>query len=145
MKKKKSINLTELDQLLKNSNNVTVIDVRSEEEYKEKHIPFAVNFPIGQIETKKVDLDLKKTIITVCGNGGGRSERAANFIKENYGAEAFFLEEGTFGWIKNAQEIKIKNTSLIQKIIQKGHLANDTENEKLKKHYDRMDGITGTN
>lgn len=43
MKKKKSINLTGLDQLLKADSSIIVIDVRSEEEYKEKHIPFAIN------------------------------------------------------------------------------------------------------
>jgi len=100
MEKRKSINLAELNGLLK-SIGVTVIDVRSEEEFKEKHIPFAINYPIGKIEAKKSDFDLRKPIVTVCGNGGGRSERAANFIFENYGVETFFLEEGTFGWVKN--------------------------------------------
>ena len=133
MEKKKSINLVELNQLLKSANGITVIDVRSEEEYKETHIPFAINLPIEKIEAKKTNLDLRKKIITVCGNGGGRSERVANFIRENYSAEVFFLEEGTFGWVENENKIAIKNIPAIQKLIQKGHLPNDTEDEKIKK------------
>jgi len=133
MEKKRSISLKELDQLLKGPGGVTVIDVRSEEEYKEKHIPFAVNMPIGKIETKNVALDLGKPIVTVCGNGGGRSDRAAEFIRQNFKAEAYFLEEGTFGWTKHQAEIEVKKLSLVQTLLQKGHLPGDTEDEKLKK------------
>jgi len=128
-----SINLSELNQLLKSTNGVTVIDVRSEEEFKGKHIPFAVNFPIGKIETKSAVFDLNKPIVTVCGNGGGRSERAAGLIRGNYGADAVFLEEGTFGWIKNNHEINVENKTFIQKLIERGHLPEDSEDVKLKK------------
>jgi serine phosphatase RsbU (regulator of sigma subunit)/rhodanese-related sulfurtransferase len=129
----KSISLAELDQLLKNGNNISVIDVRSEEEYKEKHIPFAINLPIAKLESGKIDPEFKKTIVTVCGNGGGRSERAADFIKENYGSETFFLDKGTFGWLENENKNAAKKITFIQNLIQKGHLPGDTEDEKLKK------------
>jgi rhodanese-related sulfurtransferase len=100
MEKKKSINLAELNQLL-NSNGVTVIDVRSEEEYKEKHIPGAINIPVESIESELPGIDLRKVIITACGKGGGRSERAAKQIRENHSSEVYFLEGGTFGWFEN--------------------------------------------
>ncbi len=133
MEKMKSINLAQLNKLLKSPKGATVIDVRSAEEYKEKHIPFAVNFPIGQIEAKKVDFDLNKPIVTVCGNGGGRSERAANFISENYHTEVFFLEDGTFGWLENENKIQFKEISAFERLAQRGHLPDDSEDEKLKK------------
>lgn len=109
MEKKKSIDLIELNRLLKSGDGVIVIDVRSEEEYKEKHIPFAINISTEKIESKKTNFDLNKTIVTVCGSGGGRSDRAANFIRENYNIEAYFLEEGTFGWIENENKSNVKN------------------------------------
>jgi serine phosphatase RsbU (regulator of sigma subunit)/rhodanese-related sulfurtransferase len=133
MENKKSLNLAQLDQLLTSSNGATLIDVRSEEEYKEKHIPFAINLPIGNLESGKTVFDLRKPIVTVCGTGGGRSDRAANFIRENYNVEAYFLEEGTFGWIKKEKEIAGKNKSLFEKILQRVHLSSDTEDEKIKK------------
>lgn len=101
MENKKSINRAELNQLLKGLKGITVVDIRSEDEYNEKHISFAINIPVEQLEARKHNLDLRNTIITVCGKGGGRSEKAANFILENYIAEVFFLEGGTFGWFEN--------------------------------------------
>jgi serine phosphatase RsbU (regulator of sigma subunit)/rhodanese-related sulfurtransferase len=133
MEKKRSIDLAELNQLLKHPGGITVIDVRSAEEYKEKHIPFAVNLTIEKIQDGKTNLDLTKPIITVCGSGGGRSDRAADFIREVYKSEAYFLEEGTFGWVKQEKEISGKNRSLLQKIVERGHLPTDTEDEKIKK------------
>ncbi len=130
---KKSINPTELNSLLKSSTALIVVDVRSEEEYKGQHIPFSINVPIEQIETKKSSLDFRKTIVTVCGNGGGRSERTADFIRENHDSNVFFLETGTFGWIENENKTAAQNNSLFKKLIQKGHLPNDTDDEKLKK------------
>jgi rhodanese-related sulfurtransferase len=99
MEKTRSIQLLELDQRVKNA-DVLVIDVRSEEEFNENHIPFAIHIPLDRILEKKENFDLGKTIITVCGKGGGRSERAAEFIQEQYHVKAWFLEGGTFGWIK---------------------------------------------
>ena len=132
MDKKTSITLAELTQLLKSTDGVTVIDVRSEEEFKERHIPFAINLPADKISSK-TNLDLKKTVVTVCGVGGGRSAQAADFIRENYKADTFYLEEGTFGWIENENKINSKNKSIIQNLIQLGQLTGDTKDEKLKK------------
>jgi serine phosphatase RsbU (regulator of sigma subunit)/rhodanese-related sulfurtransferase len=133
MENKKSINLAELDRLLKSDNGITVIDVRSAEEFKEKHIPFAINLPVDKIQSGNAEIDLTKTIVTVCGSGGGRSDRAAAFVREIYNGEAFFLEEGTFGWVNREKEIAEKNKSTFQKILQRGHLPTDTEDEKIKK------------
>jgi len=133
MENKKSINLLELNQLLKKSNGIIVIDVRSEEEYKEKHIPFAVNIPVGKLETEIEKLDLNKPIITVCGSGGGRSDRAAEFIREKHNSESYFLEEGTFGWLKQEKELADKNKTPLEKILERGYLPGDSEDEKIKK------------
>lgn len=101
MEKKKSINLAELNQLITQGESLLVIDVRSVDEYNQQHIPFAINLPIEKLEAKERNLDILKTIITVCGKGGGRSERAADFIRNNYIAKVFFLEGGTYGWLEN--------------------------------------------
>lgn len=133
MDNKVSISVSELNELLKNKSDLTVIDVRSAEEFKEKHIPFAINIPVKDIESGSIGIDLQKTVITVCGSGGGRSTRAANFIRKNYATQAYFLEEGTFGWIENENNNIGQRKSIFQKFIQSAYLPGDTEEDKIKK------------
>lgn len=96
------ITRAELKQLLNNNkNNIMVIDVRGKEDYHEKHIPFAGNLPVEIIEAENFIPEPGKIIITVCGNGGVRSERAANYLRENSSNEVYFLDGGTFGWVEN--------------------------------------------
>lgn len=98
---KTSISLAELSLLLNNKNHLMIIDVRSKPEFSEKHIAFAGNIPIESIEAGNFTPEPNKIIITVCGKGGGRSKRAAKYLRENTGNEVYFLEGGTFGWFEN--------------------------------------------
>jgi rhodanese-related sulfurtransferase len=75
--------------------------VRSKIDYNEKHISFAGNLPIEIIEAGSFIPEPGKIIITVCGKGGGRSEKAANYLRENNNNEVYFLDGGTLGWLKN--------------------------------------------
>lgn len=99
MKKKTSISLVELKQLLDTNKSVRVIDVRSEIEYLETHIPIAINIPIDEIES--LNIIKGEIIITACGKGGGRSEKAAELIRNKTNTEVYFLENGTVGWFEN--------------------------------------------
>jgi rhodanese-related sulfurtransferase len=91
------ITLDILQQKLKSKNEIIIIDVRSNEEYNEKHIPNAINIPIEKFEDKAKTFDRNKFYITVCGKGGNRSATGAeklNQMKFN----AIWLCGGTFGW-----------------------------------------------
>ena len=60
--------LAELQQLIKQSPDlVTIIDVRSPEEYAEMHIPGAVNIPLTELEKHLNELSIQAVIITACG------------------------------------------------------------------------------
>lgn len=96
---KTSITRAELKQLLEDKVNIMVIDVRNKDEYNDKHIPFAGNLPIEIIEAGNFIPEPDKIIITACGKGGGRSERAANYLREHSKNEVYFLEGGTFEWL----------------------------------------------
>lgn len=98
---KTTITRAELKQLLNNKENIMIIDVRGKEEYTEKHISFAGNLPIEIIESGNFVPEPGKIIITACGKGGGRSERAAKYIRDNSNNEVYFLDGGTFGWVEN--------------------------------------------
>lgn len=98
-----SITREELKQLLLNQKEVVVIDVRSIEEYNNGHIPFATNFPVESIEAGSYLPEPGKIIVTTCGRGGGRANRAANFLNENSSNEVFTLAGGSFGWLDQEQ------------------------------------------
>ena len=98
---KTNITPTELKLFLKNKVGLMVIDVRSKEEYNERHIPFAGNLPIEIIESGNFIPEPGKIVVTACGKGGGRSERAAKFLRENNNNEVYFLDGGTFGWVND--------------------------------------------
>ena len=91
--------IEELQQLLKQSpDQFTIIDVRSRDEYAEKHIPGAINIPLVELENRSNELSKQSLIITACGKGGGRSAEAAEKLKQRGFTKAIFLCGGTFGW-----------------------------------------------
>ena len=91
--------LTDLQQLIKQSpDQIIIIDVRSPEEYAEKHIPHAINIPLGELESHSNELSKQSLIITACGKGGGRSAQGAELLKRLGFIKAKFLCGGTFGW-----------------------------------------------
>ncbi|MGV1099479.1 rhodanese-like domain-containing protein [Thiovibrio sp. JS02] len=65
----------ELDALIAGGGNITVVDVRDPEEFREGHIPGAVNIPVASFATQSGVLDKEKRIIVYC-NSGGRSYNA---------------------------------------------------------------------
>lgn len=93
------ISLKELNLLL-NTSRVLIIDVRSFKEYKELHIPDAINIPIEEIEAGHFQPESGVCIITVCASGGGRSKRAASILKRQFNNPVYSLIGGTFGWYK---------------------------------------------
>lgn len=68
-----------LPQLLRKG--AVILDVRTEKEYETGHIEGSVNISLGTIRERYVELDPKKTYITVCSHGL-RSVKAENILKE---------------------------------------------------------------
>lgn len=95
---KTSISAEELKKRIAENAPLIIIDVRSREEYNQSHIPIAGNLPFEVIENGLFVPEPGKTVITVCGKGGGRSERAADLLRIQNDTEALYLEGGTFGW-----------------------------------------------
>jgi rhodanese-related sulfurtransferase len=89
----------ELKGLLAENVAIRIIDVRTEAEYNELHIPLAIHVPEEKIN--EIDVQKNEIMITVCGKGGGRSERAAEALRKRTGNTIYFLESGTFGWYLN--------------------------------------------
>ncbi len=91
--------IKDLQQLIKQSSDqLTIIDVRSPEEYTEKHIPGAINIPLAELESRSNELYKQSLIITACSKGGGRSSQAAELLNQLGFSKTKFLCGGTFGW-----------------------------------------------
>ena len=76
---------------------IQIIDVRSKEEFDQKHIPQAIHIPLEDLAKNTANLSKDHWYVTACGKGGGRSEQGASQLSE-LGYTAFYLENGTFGW-----------------------------------------------
>lgn len=93
------IAIEQLQQLIKQlPYQVIIIDVRSPEEFAEKHIPGAINIPLPELEIRSKELSKDDFIITTCGQGGGRSAQGAALLKKIDFNNVTYLCGGTFGW-----------------------------------------------
>ncbi|MBB6445146.1 rhodanese-like domain-containing protein [Bacillus benzoevorans] len=63
-------------------NEVVVIDVRTEAEYKEGHIPNATLIPEDEIDNRMEDLDKDTSYLMVC-RSGNRSSNASEMLAKS--------------------------------------------------------------
>jgi hydroxyacylglutathione hydrolase len=93
------VTITELKALM-DARKVTVLDVRSVEEFEEGHIWEALHRPLDSIPDSVCDLPKNCPVVTVCNKGGGRSERAAAVLRNAGWKNARWLESGYMGWVE---------------------------------------------
>jgi MFS family permease len=91
------IKVEELSTILAGKSSI-ILDVRSNSEFSAGSIPGSVNIPVDDLQDHMSEFVPDGIIITVCGKGGGRSLKAANFLRENGRSQAFYLCEGYHGW-----------------------------------------------
>lgn len=80
--------------------NVIILDVRTDEEYKNGHIPKAMNIDVLKTEAFKqqiASLPKDKTYLLYC-RSGKRSANALAIMKENGFADVKHLQKGISGW-----------------------------------------------
>ena len=89
------ISYNELINIMMNNNDITIIDVRSPQEFKEGKIRYAINIPLynlkEQIRLEK--LNKNNTIVLYC-QYGERSKKAYNILKQNGFKNVFSLRGG---------------------------------------------------
>ena len=72
------ISMKEAVSIMETEDNYIILDVRTKEEYQEKHIPGAVNLPNETISTADIpELPVKEQLILVYCRSGNRSKQAA--------------------------------------------------------------------
>jgi rhodanese-related sulfurtransferase len=81
---------------------VVVVDVRSPEEFAAGHVDGALSIPLDALAARTAELPDGSVIVTVCGKGGGRSDRAAELLRSLGFLNARPLCGGTIAWLAHA-------------------------------------------
>ena len=104
----KNASVEEFDKL-RAEKNAVVLDVRTEKEFKEGHIPGAVNLDVnGPDFAKKVAaLDKGKTYLMYCAHGK-RGLKACGIMKDAAFTNVVNLEPGLSEWEKAGKPVKKK-------------------------------------
>ncbi len=77
------------DELLKDArlaleNGAIILDVRTPEEYEEKHIQNSINIPVNLIEKRYEEISKNKEIIVYCRRGNRSHVAAMNLLEKGH-------------------------------------------------------------
>ena len=74
----RQINMDEAITMMEEESSYIILDVRTPEEFAERHIPGAINIPNETISTEEIpELPNKDQLILVCCRSGNRSKQAS--------------------------------------------------------------------
>ena len=96
------ISQAELTQRIKTKHEQLILDVRSPEEYKEGHIPGAINIPYDRLDSRLAEIGLHKNkdVVLYC-KSGRRSAIAANILQSAGFSKLQHLDGDMDGWLSN--------------------------------------------
>lgn len=78
-------------------NGVTVLDVRTEEEFNEGHIPGATLIPLSELAERLDELDKDTHYLIIC-RSGNRSAQASDILIKNGFKHIYNVEKGMNEW-----------------------------------------------
>jgi rhodanese-related sulfurtransferase len=82
-----------------------LIDVREPSEFKQGHLPGAVNIPLGQIASRTDDIAPDTPVVLVCASGNRSGMAARSLVKAGYG-DVYNLKGGTISWMRKGLKIE---------------------------------------
>jgi rhodanese-related sulfurtransferase len=90
-----TVDAERFEQMINQSDDRIILDVRTPEEFAIGHIPGAVlvNINDSDFDTKVNGLDKSKTMLVYCGSGV-RSDKAVGILKESGFKKVYHLENG---------------------------------------------------
>ena len=94
----------DLDQKLKETNDLVIVDVRESAEYVFDHIPNAISIPLGELESRLNELNKEDAIFVVC-RTGNRSDFASQKLAENGFTNVMNVVPGMSQWTGETKSI----------------------------------------
>ena len=94
-----SITAADLDALITSGNAPFILDVRTQKEFSDGHIPGAVNIPHTELESRIAELSGQKnsTIVLHC-RSGARATTADKILRDNGFTRITELDGHMLGW-----------------------------------------------
>ncbi|AST91626.1 MULTISPECIES: rhodanese-like domain-containing protein [Sutcliffiella] len=92
----KTMTAIEVENAIKNGEQLNIIDVREVEEVSSGKIPTATNIPLGLLEFRMHELDNSKEYVVVC-RSGGRSANGCRLL-EQHGFKVINMNGGMLAW-----------------------------------------------
>ena len=83
--------------LLKDRRNVYLLDVRTQQEYRQAHLVDAHLIPIDQVERRLAELPRDRPILVYCAVGS-RSAQVFSFLARRGFGEVYNLDGGIYAW-----------------------------------------------
>lgn len=93
-----------IDQAAAAADAGAIVDVREPAEYREGHIPGAVNIPMGQLTSRLTELDQQQPVYVVCASGNRSS--AMTEVLTAAGFDAINVAGGTSAWIRSGRPVE---------------------------------------
>lgn len=98
------MNEVDIDQVASAVAKATVLDVREPGEFREGHLPGAVNIPMGQLTARLGDLDREQPVYVVCASGNRSS--AMTEVLTAAGFDAINVAGGTDAWTRSGRPVE---------------------------------------
>ena len=92
------ISAVDLKKRLDRGDKLTIVDVREPHEYQINKIAGSVLIPLGDIPKRYVELDPNDELVMQC-KVGGRSAKAADFLRSKGYKKVLNLSGGILDWI----------------------------------------------
>lgn len=89
----KTLSSSQLKQMIDNKEDIYLIDVRTEEQYAESHIPIAVNIPYNKLGVMITQIPKDKKVVLYC-NTGQKSASGAQFLADRNFNNIYALTDG---------------------------------------------------
>lgn len=87
--------------------SVSVLDVRTTDEYKISHIKGAVMIPVQELEKRISEIDhLKNKKVLVYCRTGNRSKKALQILQQNGFTQLYHLEKGIKLWMQEGFKVE---------------------------------------
>ncbi|MGB2992281.1 MAG: sulfurtransferase TusA family protein [Paenisporosarcina sp.] len=94
----------ELDQKLKETNDLVILDVRESAEYAFDHIPNAISIPLDELESRLNELNKEDALFVIC-RTGNRSDLASQKLAENGFTNVMNVVPGMSQWTGETKSI----------------------------------------